>query len=261
MRHVAVLSGGGAKGCYQAGRLCARIKKGDRYDAIVGTSVGALNAFGLSRLGHDGVRDLWLSIKGMGDVAKKSWLNFLFSDGLHDMSPLRERLAAIEADTTVDVPYFACFMDLRDFAIHYGSDLDAVMASASISGIHKPVNKWFVDGGHREHTPIKYAIKTLKADEVSVFVTYPPKETVDEKWEPTFPKMYSYAMRGVDALSHDVAWNDIVVTRLKNKIHGFKTVKMNVYAPAKPILLKTMEFDPVKLRHYFNAGYSEEMSR
>jgi|GEM_PF-6126943 len=39
-----VLSGGGARGAYEAGLVCGLANAGERFDLVCGTSIGAINA-------------------------------------------------------------------------------------------------------------------------------------------------------------------------------------------------------------------------
>lgn len=101
-----VLSGGGAKGVFEAGVACALAKAGMMPDVIVGTSVGALNAAALAEGDVQNCVDVWSSIE-KGKVYKKrivkmvgqgvgqilNWLglkNGLKIRSLLDNSPLRD---------------------------------------------------------------------------------------------------------------------------------------------------------------------------
>lgn len=55
-----VLEGGGARGAYQAGAILAFNKKGIKFDAAVGTSIGAVNAAFYVAKNIKGMRSLWL---------------------------------------------------------------------------------------------------------------------------------------------------------------------------------------------------------
>ena len=63
-----VLTGGGAKGAWQAGVMKALHERGERYDMIVGTSVGAINGAGYSFGGVDRLISLWTGITSMASA-------------------------------------------------------------------------------------------------------------------------------------------------------------------------------------------------
>ena len=56
-----VLQGGGAKGAYQAGAILAFEKKGIKFDGVVGTSIGAINAAFYASDNIKGMISLWKS--------------------------------------------------------------------------------------------------------------------------------------------------------------------------------------------------------
>lgn len=73
------LEGGGAKGAYQLGAYKALIESGYKFDAIVGTSIGSINAALLCQGGYDLVFELWnnvdASLFGMDPLKVKKIVN------------------------------------------------------------------------------------------------------------------------------------------------------------------------------------------
>jgi len=57
-----VLSGGGARGAYEAGVLCGLANAGERFDLVCGTSIGAINASFLAQDLLADLEQLWRSI-------------------------------------------------------------------------------------------------------------------------------------------------------------------------------------------------------
>lgn len=55
-----VLEGGGAKGAYQIGAIKALRRKGIKFDGVVGTSIGSINAAFLASNNFNGAYKLWL---------------------------------------------------------------------------------------------------------------------------------------------------------------------------------------------------------
>lgn len=57
-----VLEGGGAKGAYQIGAIKALMEKGYKFNAIVGTSIGAINAAFIAQGDIDKLEELWKTL-------------------------------------------------------------------------------------------------------------------------------------------------------------------------------------------------------
>lgn len=69
-RRILVLSGGGGRGAYQIGVLSYLTRAGWEPDALIGTSIGAVNAAALgSGISIEGLRDRWLDME-TGDFQK-----------------------------------------------------------------------------------------------------------------------------------------------------------------------------------------------
>ena len=58
-----VLEGGGSKGAYQVGVLKALLENGYRFDAVTGTSIGALNGAIPAQEGPDTLEEIWRGVK------------------------------------------------------------------------------------------------------------------------------------------------------------------------------------------------------
>ncbi|MGH7716974.1 MAG: patatin-like phospholipase family protein, partial [Vulcanimicrobiaceae bacterium] len=57
-----VLSGGGARGAYEAGVIDGLVSKGEHFDILCGTSIGALNAAFVAQDNIDDMRMTWANI-------------------------------------------------------------------------------------------------------------------------------------------------------------------------------------------------------
>lgn len=55
------LQGGGAKGAFQAGVLCALHDRGIEFNVLSGTSVGALNGYFLLKGAYEALKDAWIN--------------------------------------------------------------------------------------------------------------------------------------------------------------------------------------------------------
>lgn len=97
IRLAIVLSGGGAKGAFQVGVLDALINiHGVRPSIVVGTSTGAIQALGVAQDDIDGLKDVWLQIKGNRDIYRDrggiAGSILLGEKALYDATPLRRLL-------------------------------------------------------------------------------------------------------------------------------------------------------------------------
>jgi NTE family protein len=188
-----VLSGGASLGAIQVGMLRALVDHGVRPDAIVGTSVGAVNgAFLASRVWApetvDELADLWLDIR-RGQVFPVEPLTGLlgFLGARRNLVPggaLRRLVrrhvpcARLE-DLPTPLHVVACdVLTGEEVVLSEGALEDAVMASAAIPGVLPPVEwhgRLLIDGGVMNNTPITHAL-ALGADHVYVLPTSGPCE-------------------------------------------------------------------------------------
>jgi NTE family protein len=183
-----VMSGGASLGAIQAGMLRALYERGIAPDAIVATSVGAVNgAYIASRPPTvetaEDLAEIWRGVRRqdvfpfnpatalIGITGRR---NYLIPNG-----PLRSLIAAqLEFDRLEHspIPLHVVAVDLftgRERRLAHGSALDAVLASTAIPGVFPPVD-WedteLIDGGVANNTPISHALE-LGCDQIYVFPT------------------------------------------------------------------------------------------
>ena len=158
-----VLSGGGAKGSFQAGVVYQLLEQGITPDVVYGTSVGAINAAGMSYLSKEEFLKMWLNIKGDHEVIwpagwKKylCWPKVFWTGGFYSLAPLRKSLGAILKDRTPSYEAVSCYVDLPTGAAVFCSNkqyskevhLESVLASAAIPMLMED-QSYKVDGGIR----------------------------------------------------------------------------------------------------------------
>ena len=190
MKRALVLNGGGSRGAYQIGAWQALAELGVRFDAVYGTSIGALNAALFAQGDLPGAVELWsnitvsqiMAVEDDDDFAidrmlsrKRDVLPFLAENARHlrmDISPLetmvRERLseARIRASgmrlgvMTCKAPQLTGMpVRLEDMAP--GSLGDWVIASASCFPIFPARHiggQRYIDGGYFDNLPIDMAL-------------------------------------------------------------------------------------------------------
>ena len=218
MRRALVLSGGGSRGAYEIGAWQAFSELGVRFQAVYGTSVGAINAALFAQGDLKMASSLWESINVKQlmsaedeDFAidsmisrKRDVIPFLIENARHlqvDTAPMEALLnahldeGAVRAGgmdlgiMTVRVPQLTpAPMRLRD--MEPGTLSNWVIASAScfpVFPMRKIDGDRFVDGGYFDNMPIDMAIAD-GADEI-VAVDIHPQPTHPEYARMPFLKM------------------------------------------------------------------------
>ena len=65
------LAGGGAKGAFQAGVIYGLYEKGIKFDAIAGTSIGAINGYYIYTENVNKLKEMWINIHKIGENGVK----------------------------------------------------------------------------------------------------------------------------------------------------------------------------------------------
>lgn len=163
-REVVVLSGGGRLGAAQVGALRALLEAGITPDAVVGSSVGAINAayFAMEPTHErlDQLEQIWCGLS-RGDIFPDKWVTVaqrLARRSSHVYSPdrLRATLAqAIPQRNLADavIPCHVVTTDLHTGEAVWwtsGDPVEVLSASACLPGLFPPVQidgRMYVDGG------------------------------------------------------------------------------------------------------------------
>ena len=173
-----VLSGGGARGAYEAGVWQALTELGVRIDIITGTSVGAINAAMVAQGELELACSLWKEMEthmvfdvpeGSQPIEYAREIVFNHGAGTSGLGRLlreyidEDRVRNAAADyglVTVEFPSLeGHFLYKSD--IPYGRLADYIMASAScFPAAQKYVigDREFIDGGYRDNLPVEMAL-------------------------------------------------------------------------------------------------------
>ncbi|MBI4855426.1 MAG: patatin-like phospholipase family protein [Acetobacterium woodii] len=196
-----VLSGGGAKGAFEMGVWKALRECDYSLGAVIGTSVGALNAAMIAQDNYDIAMEFWanLTINQVLDLNKKmtntyvdewsnasfdvfrdGFLNILFSDGL-DISPLRDNLTKLISEETIrssPVRFGLVTVDITSLKprqlmiedIPEGQLIDYLLASAALPIFQKQEidGKTYIDGGFFDNVPINFMLEQNFKEIISV---------------------------------------------------------------------------------------------
>lgn len=183
-----VFSGGASLGPVQVGMVDALYARGIRPDALVGCSVGAINAAFLAARPPTAatvaaLAERWRAVRRamVFPVRALTGMRGLLGRGDHLVPPDGLR-AQLGADLTgldfadLALPLHVVAADVvtgEEVRLSTGPVLEAVLASTAIPGLLPPVQRdgrWLVDGAVADNTPISQAV-ALGAREIYVLPT------------------------------------------------------------------------------------------
>lgn len=186
--YAVVLEGGGARGAYQVGVWRALEEAGVRWNAVAGSSVGALNGAMMAMRRLEQAEELWKNIRFSqvmnvdDDMMKKLFelklgeINFrelargalnILKGGGFDIAPLRELLGEVVDEDAIrnsDVEFFIATFSITDRRELYlrakdiepGAIQDMLLASAYYPAFrNEPLGgKRYIDGGVQDVLPL-----------------------------------------------------------------------------------------------------------
>lgn len=180
-----VLSGGGSLGAVQVGMLAALEEHGFEPDLLIGTSAGALNAAYIATHGYDAqtiadLGDIWRGLRRNRVFPLDPTRSLLAVTGrrpsLCSMRPLRRLVEGhlpIRNLEDAHLPVHVIATDAlsgEEVVISDGDAASAVLASAAIPGVFRPVHRSgrvLIDGGVANNTAVSQAAQ-LGADRVVI---------------------------------------------------------------------------------------------
>lgn len=177
MKTALTLSGGGAKGAFEAGAIQYLREKGFTFDCVAGVSVGSLNGALVAQDKFDELYQVWKTVTQDQVYLKPSWLKIVWNNvfggkkSLYDLTPLTKLIAQHVKLSDMKHPFYLGTTSLYDGQYHsltlddYANDQqlrDAVHASSLMPIMWEPINvqtktallKNCVDGGVRHVTPL-----------------------------------------------------------------------------------------------------------
>jgi len=241
MARALVLSGGGSRGSFQAGVLTKLSTL--NYDAVYGTSAGALNATLFSYLNTENIESTWSQINSIDDVFQFNGLNAVWSPGLYNNSLLIAKAFAIVSSNPAKMPVTVTVTSLRSGTVSYSNNslpakdfAVAVANSATIPGLCCNLNDTdSVDGGVVANIPIEQAILD-GYDEITVVLAMPYSQKVPPDAAPAslsfnLPEDISYFVPAIGALirSLEIMFNVAIWGPIQAALPLCKS--LTVYAP------------------------------
>ena len=252
-----VLSGGGAKGAYEAGVAAAFAERGLPIRLVAGSSAGALNAAMIASGRADQLETMWRSVQRERVYSLRAsvffagflpgWLTLFAlneASSLFDPSPLRDLIVtSLDFDriraSSVRLLVTATNLAAREKRVFDNRTVtvDALMAAAAVPGLFPPVEvdgTLLVDGGLTGRAPV---LEALEADasvgRAVVVMSYAPTErgaspsTMRRALEESFELMMIQQIR-----------RDTELARLRHP-----AVDVQLLAPSSPLLLRPLDFD------------------
>lgn len=267
-----VLSGGGAKGAWQAG-VIERLLRTTRYDVLCGTSVGAIHAAFLAqhRLGDEAAAGTaligWWRALRQRDVYRSWFLGPMAAAwklSLYDAAPLatllRRGLDPAKIATSghrLRVGAVSLRTGCRRVWTEHDEDVvTGVLASASMPVAFQPVainGDLYTDGGIADGTPLADAIEA-GADTIDCVLLSPEN--------PELPMRYRSALdvgkASLEVMLGEIErWDLRVAEMVNNEVaHGRtdrRRVRVRVLRPSK-LLGDALDFSPTSVRERLALG-------
>lgn len=282
-----ILSGGGARGVFQAGVLTA-IFDDVKFSKVYGTSAGALNMMVLAQcyLNNDNSLFEKLFFEEMtktNKVFSKNYLKLMALGKPFSFKPLIkiiDKHIDFERIAKMDEEFIATSTDLVSGESFFASSHQlspenfkkAIIASASIPPAFPPVelgNRRLVDGGVRENVPTKFIVDA--PDEKYVIVLCAPMKTLPQRRTTKCLNLINIANRVIGIMMDEITSNDVngIITINKilkqyeekhqdadkpSELENKKIWDVEIIAPNINVTDDILDFSPEKLKPGFEIG-------
>lgn len=262
-----VLSGGGAKGAYQAGLLRGLSERGllTHLDVLSGSSVGALNALFLAERLYEKktlyqaageLVEMWQGLKQSDVMNLDLWgliKHVIFkANSVFSAKPIRELLERykVPQDRTIG-DYRSAGLDLLITGTNLNTGqgeifppeqnaISAVLASAAYPAAFPSQNigkYWYTDGGVLSNTPLKPVIRA-GATQIWVIYLSPHPFVTEESGEITAAK--DVLQRVMSVMHETLVYQDVRTVKKYNELLG-RIFAMNE-SQEREVLLEAIKF-------------------
>jgi NTE family protein len=269
-----VLSGGGAKGAYEAGVAAALVERGLPIRLVAGSSAGALNAALIAGGQADRLEALWRTVRREQVYSLRTpvllagflpgWLTLLVlneTSSLFDPAPLRDLIAAsVDFDRlrTSPVRLLVTATELargeKRLFDNRTVTVDALMAASAAPGLFPPVEvdgRLLMDGGLTGRAPV---LEALEADptlgRAVVVMSYAQAEQGPEPT--TLRQALEESLELV--MTHQIR-RDTELARLR-----YPSVDVQLLTPSAPLLLRPLDFDPDAMARLLTLGRADALA-
>jgi NTE family protein len=251
-----ILTGGGAKGAYEAGAVAALAEAGLPIRLVAGSSAGALSAAMIVAGRADRLEATWRSLTRERIYSVRAptffagllpgWLTLRAlsnASSLLDPGPLRELIATsveLERIRSSPIQLVVTTTDLvrREPRVFDNQTVtvDALVAAAAVPGLFPAVEidgTLLVDGGLTGRAPVLEALEAAPVGRALVLLSYAPEE--HEAPPTTIRRAMEEAFE--TAMLHQIR-RDIELARLRHPATEFQLL-----TPSAPLRLRPLEFD------------------
>jgi NTE family protein len=269
-----VLSGGGAKGAYEAGVAAVFVERGLPIRLVAGSSAGALNAAMVADGRMDRLEALWRGLSRGRVYSLRTrvlfagllpgWLTLLALDragSLFDPQPLRELIdASLDLDR-VRVSPVRLLVVTSDLARREPRLFDnqsvtreALMAAAAVPGAFPAVavdGALLVDGGLTGRAPVLEALAAEPGvGRAVVVMSYAP----DERGAPPTTMRRALEEAFEMGMIHQIR-RDVELARLK-----FPGVEVHLLQPSAALALRPLDFDQAGIARALERGRADALA-
>ena len=268
-----ILSGGGAKGAWEAGAAAALVERGVPVRLVAGSSAGALNAAMLADGRLDRLQALWRSVSREQVYGLRpgvffagllpGWVTLLALDtagSLFDPAPLRELIAGALDFERIRASPRRLLVVTTDLARRTPRmfdnatvSVDALMAAAAVPGAFPPVSvdgTLLVDGGLTGRAPVLEALATdTPIGRALVLLSYAADEPgqAPTRLRRTLEEAFETAM------VHQIR-RDAELARFRHP-----AVDVQILTPGVPLHLRPLDFDPAGMASALERGRADAL--
>ena len=265
-----ILTGGGAKGAYEAGAVAALAEAGLPIRLVAGSSAGSLSSAMIVAGRADRLEATWRSLTREQVYSVRAptffagllpgWLTLRAlsnASSLLDSRPLRELITAsveLERIRSSRIGLIVTATDLvrREPRVfdNQSVTVDALVAAAAVPGLFPAVDvdgTLLVDGGLTGRAPVLEALVGTPVGRALVVLSYAPEEgaapatTIRRSIEEAFET----------AMLHQIR-RDVELARLKHPM-----TDVQLLAPSAPLRLRPLEFDADGISRVLRLGRTD----
>ena len=266
-----VLSGGGAKGAYEAGVAAALVEQGVPIRLVAGSSAGALNAAMIADGRMERLEALWRGLTRERVYSLRpsvffagllpGWLTLLAFDragSFFDPAPLRELIDSSLDVGRIRVSPVRLLVVTTDLARRAPRLFDnatitpeALMAAAAVPGAFPAVEvdgTLLVDGGLTGRAPVLEALAADSGVERALVVM---SYASDERGSPPTTMRRALEEAFEMGMIHQIR-RDVELARLK-----YPAVELHLLTPSAPLDLRPLDFDPAAIARALERGRAD----